>query len=62
MFIMTDVSAIYEIQRYKNKKQGLYFSSVTHELRTPLNSIIPLSDTLKPYLSSRNKHHSEKIL
>jgi signal transduction histidine kinase len=32
--------------------RALFFSSVAHELRTPLNSIIPMSKSLKKYITN----------
>ena len=49
--ILNDITKIKELEKTANKIRAKFFSQIAHEFRTPLNSIIPLSNSLKAYMT-----------
>lgn len=52
ILIADDITKLKKLEQESAKIRSMFFSSVAHELRTPLNSIIPMSKSLKKYISS----------
>ncbi|MGYP000288011348 len=49
--LANDITSIKENEIKAQKQRMIFFSSVAHELKTPLNSIVPMSVTLRRYIT-----------